>query len=159
MKLSRDLLYDNLTYDVSRVKLFPMSLKELRDKKSSHSPLYKSFGYAFRGIGVTVRDERNIKIHLLAVVLVVIFGLWLHISTTEWYICLILFGLVIGMELMNTAVESVVDLVTDEKKDLARKAKDAAAGAVLVSAIISAVIGLNIFIPKLAIRLCLLFGM
>ncbi len=113
-------------------------------------PLYKSFGYAFKGIGRTIRDERNIKIHLLATVLVVAFGFFLHISIAEWMICLILFGLVISLELVNTAIEATVDLVTDERKPLAGKAKDAAAGAVLVSAIMAAVIGCIIFLPKLA---------
>lgn len=113
-------------------------------------PLYKSFGYAFKGIGRTIRDERNIKIHLLATVLVVAFGFFLHISIAEWMICLILFGLVISLELVNTAIEATVDLVTEERKPLAGKAKDAAAGAVLVSAIMAAVIGCIIFLPKLA---------
>ena len=113
-------------------------------------PLYKSFGYAFKGIGRTIRDERNIKIHLLATVLVVAFGFFLHISIAEWMICLILFGLVISLELVNTAIEATVDLVTEERKPLAGKAKDAAAGAVLVSAIMAAVIGSIIFLPKLA---------
>jgi diacylglycerol kinase (ATP) len=113
-------------------------------------PLYKSFGYAFQGIGRTIRDERNIKIHLAATVLVVIFGLAFNISMTEWFVCLILFGLVISLELVNTAVEATVDLVTEEKKPLAKKAKDAAAGAVLVSAIFAGIIGCMIFLPEIA---------
>jgi diacylglycerol kinase (ATP) len=113
-------------------------------------PLYKSFGYAFQGIGRTIRDERNIKIHLAATVLVVIFGIALHITLTEWFVCLILFGLVISLELVNTAIEATVDLVTEEKKPLAKKAKDAAAGAVLVSAIFAGIIGCMIFLPEIA---------
>ena len=113
-------------------------------------PLYKSFGYAFQGIGRTIRDERNIKIHLAATVLVVIFGLAFNISMTEWFVCLILFGLVISLELVNTAVEATVDLVTEENKPLAKKAKDAAAGAVLVSAIFAGIIGCMIFLPRIA---------
>lgn len=113
-------------------------------------PLYKSFGYAFRGIWATIRSERNIKIHCAVAALVVVFGLWLGLSKMEWMICFILFGQVISLELVNTALEAVVDLVTQEWKPLAGKAKDAAAGAVLVSAIFAAVIGLMIFVPKLA---------
>ncbi len=113
-------------------------------------PLYKSFGYAFRGIGATIRSERNIRIHCVAAALVVVFGLWLGLSKVEWMICFVLFGQVISLELVNTALEAVVDLVTQEWKPLAGKAKDAAAGAVLVSAIFAAVIGLMIFVPKLA---------
>lgn len=111
--------------------------------------LYKSFGYAFQGIGSTIKRERNIKIHLFAVVCVVLVGLLVHLSKAEWLICLVLFGLVISLELVNTAVEAVVDLVTEERKPLAKIAKDAAAGAVLVSAIMAAIIGFWIFIPRI----------
>ncbi|MDD6666391.1 MAG: diacylglycerol kinase family protein [Lachnospiraceae bacterium] len=112
-------------------------------------PLYKSFGYAFQGIGTTIKRERNIKIHLLAVICVVLVGLLVHLSKTEWLICFVLFGLVISLELVNTAIEAVVDLVTEERKPLAKIAKDAAAGAVLVSAIMAAIIGFWIFIPRI----------
>lgn len=112
-------------------------------------PLYKSFGYAFQGIFNTIRTERNIKIHCAAAILVTIFGIWLQISKTEWMICFILFGLILALELVNTAVEATVDLFTEERKLLAKKAKDAAAGAVLIVAIFAAVIGILIFIPKL----------
>lgn len=111
-------------------------------------PLYKSFGYAFQGIFNTIRTERNIKIHCAAAILVTIFGIWLQISKTEWMICFILFGLILALELVNTAVEATVDLFTEERKPLAKKAKDAAAGAVLIVAIFAAVIGILIFIPK-----------
>lgn len=112
-------------------------------------PLYKSFGYAFQGIFNTIRTERNIKIHCAAAILVTIFGIWLQISKTEWMICFILFGLILALELVDTAVEATVDLFTEERKPLAKKAKDAAAGAVLIVAIFAAVIGILIFIPKL----------
>ena len=111
--------------------------------------LYKSFGSAFQGIFNTIRTERNIKIHCAAAILVTIFGIWLQISKTEWMICFILFGLILALELVNTAVEATVDLFTEERKPLAKKAKDAAAGAVLIVAIFAAVIGILIFIPKL----------
>ena len=112
------------------------------------APLYKSFGYAFEGIFTCIRNERNMKIHCTAAVLVVIAGLILGLSVTEWCICLGLFGLVMALELVNTAVESVVDLVTEERKPLAKVAKDSAAGAVLIAAIMAAVIGLIIFVPR-----------
>lgn len=114
-----------------------------------HQPIYRSFGYAFEGIWECIRDERNIRIHLTMTALVIIGGIVLHISKAEWITCLILFGLVISLEHVNTAIESVVDLVTEEKKPLAKKAKDTAAGAVLVSAICAAIIGLWIFIPRI----------
>ena len=113
------------------------------------NPLYKSFGYAFEGIFAGIRKERNMKIHCAAAVLVVIAGAVLGISTTEWCICFLLFGLIMSLELVNTAVEAVVDLVTEEKKPLAKLAKDTAAGAVLIAAIMAAVTGAIIFLPKL----------
>ena len=69
--------------------------------------------------------------------------------SVEWCICLTLFGLVMALEMVNTAVEAVVDLVTEERKPLAKLAKDAAAGAVLIAAIMAAIAGMIIFIPKL----------
>ena len=118
-------------------------------KKQKKDPLYKSFGYAFAGIFAVVTKERNMKILCAAVVCVMIAGLVFHISPIEWCICLTLFGLVMALEMVNTAVEAVVDLVTEERKPLAKLAKDAAAGAVLIAAIMAAIAGMIIFIPKL----------
>lgn len=112
-------------------------------------PLYKSFGYAFQGIWAVIRKERNMKIHCCAAVLVTICGFIFKISRTEWLVCLLLFALVMSLEAVNTAVESAVDLVTLKKDPKAKLAKDAAAGAVLISACFAAVIGIIIFLPKL----------
>lgn len=112
-------------------------------------PFAKSFGHACSGIFTGITKERNMKIHLIATMLVVIAGFLLHISIIEWYICLILFGLIMALELVNTAVEAVVDLVTEERKPLAKIAKDTAAGAVLIAAIMAAIIGCMIFFPKI----------
>lgn len=111
--------------------------------------LLKSFKYAFDGICTGIKEEQNMKIHITIMILVIIFGIMLKISKMEWIICIILFGLVISMELINTAIENTVDLVTKEKNEQAKIAKDVAAGAVLVSAIASAIIGLIIFVPKI----------
>ncbi len=111
--------------------------------------LLKSFKYAFEGIFTGIKEEQNMKIHITIMILVIIFGIMLKISKTEWIICIILFGLVISMELINTAIENTVDLITKEKNEQAKIAKDVAAGAVLVSAIASAIIGLIIFVPKI----------
>lgn len=108
-----------------------------------------SFKYAFEGIITTIKEERNIKIHILAVIVVIIMGVIYKISQVEWIICLILFGLVISSEIINTSIENAVDLITKEENELAKKAKDAAAGAVLVNAIISAIIAGIIWIPKI----------
>lgn len=108
-----------------------------------------SFKYAIKGIITGIKEERNMKIHLLAVIVVIAMGIIYKISKIEWIICIALFGLVISSELINTAVENTVDLITDEKKELAKKAKDTAAGAVLVNSIISAIIAGLIWIPKI----------
>ena len=118
-------------------------------RQPKKNPLYKSFGYAFEGIFTGIKKERNMKIHCLAMLCVVAAGFFMKISVTEWCICLILFGLILSLELVNTAVEAVVDLVTEEKKPLAKIAKDTAAGAVLIAAIMAAGVGLIIFVPKI----------
>ncbi len=111
--------------------------------------LLKSFKYAFEGIFTGIKEEQNMKVHIVIMILVIIFGIMLKISTIEWIICIVLFGLVISMELINTAIENTVDLITEEKNPKAKISKDVAAGAVLVSAISSLIIGLIIFIPKI----------
>ena len=111
-------------------------------------PITKSFGYAFEGIFTCIRKERNMKIHCVMAVLVVAAGVILGLSPVEWCICLGLFGLVMALELVNTAVEAVVDLVTGEYHPLAKIAKDTAAGAVLIAAIRAAAAGLIIFVPR-----------
>ena len=116
-------------------------------KKNRKAPIVRSFGYAFEGIWTGIRKERNMKIHCMAVILVTAAGIFFGISAMEWCICLLLFGMVVSLELVNTAVEAVVDLVTEEKKTLAKIAKDTAAGAVLFTAIMAVFIGCIIFIP------------
>ena len=119
--------------------------------QSESKKLINSFGYAFTGIGTAVKSERNMKIHCIMMALVIFFGIILKISKLEWIICIALFGLVIGAEMFNTAIEYVVDLASPEKNDLAKHAKDVAAGAVLVNAIAAAIIGFLIFVPKILI--------
>ncbi len=111
--------------------------------------LIKSFKYAFEGIFTGIKEEQNMKIHILIMILVIIMGIILKISKIEWIICIILFGFVISMELINTAIENAVDLITKEINSQAKIIKDIAAGAVLISAISSAIIGIIIFIPKI----------
>lgn len=117
-------------------------------KRQKKDPLNKSFGYAFEGIWTGIKKERNMKIHCCAMVLVIMAGFVLQISAVKWCLCFILFGLVMALELVNTAVEAVVDLVTEEKKPLAKIAKDTAAGAVLIAAIMAVAAGCIIFIPE-----------
>ena len=117
--------------------------------KEKEKPLLKTLSYGFNGILYTLKHERNMVIHFLVMILVIIAGIVFKITFVEWGVCFVLFALVLSLELMNTALENVVDLVTEEKKAKAKVAKDAAAGAVLVSAIFAVIIGISIFLPRL----------
>lgn len=112
----------------------------------------KGFGYAARGIADTIITERNMRVHLVCVIYMYsILGLtdWFVLSRTDWALLLVMTALVLAGELVNTAIESVVDLVTGgERKELAKKAKDAAAGSVLVEAIIAVCVGLCVLLQK-----------
>lgn len=110
---------------------------------------FKSFKYAYEGIAFGFRTEKKMLFHLIAAIVVIIVGMLTHLQAFEWFIILILISGMFSLELMNTAIENVVDLVTLEKHPLAKHAKDVAAGAVLIYAIVSAIIGFIIFIPKL----------
>lgn len=111
--------------------------------------LRNSFKYAGSGIFSVLKAERNMKIHFTIMILVIILGFIFKINKMEWFICILLFGLVLSAECMNTAIEKTVDICSPEKNELARIAKDASAGAVLILAIVSATIGFMIFIPKI----------
>ena len=110
--------------------------------------LIDRFRYAFYGICEAYKGEQNLKIHTVIAVLVVLAGFILKISYVEWLVCLVLIGLVLMAEFFNTAIEYVVDLASPDIHPLAKLAKDTASAGVLMMAIISAVIGLIIFVPK-----------
>ena len=117
--------------------------------KEKEKPLLKTLSYGFNGIFYTLKHERNMVIHFLVMILVIIAGIIFKITFVEWGVCFVLFALVLSLELMNTALENTVDLVTEEKKPKAKVAKDASAGAVLVAVIFSIIIGISIFLPRL----------
>jgi diacylglycerol kinase len=107
--------------------------------------LLRSFVYAWRGFLVAVREELNLKIHLLAAVVVVVMGFYYRITSNEWVALTILIAVVICLELINTSIENLTDLVTKEHHPLAGKVKDIAAAAVLVASIVSVIVGIIIF--------------
>lgn len=121
----------------------------MKQKSLDKKKLRNSFKYAFSGIKLCINDEQNMLIHFTMATLVIICGFIFKISKIEWIICLMLIGIVMMMELLNTAIENVCDAVTDKENKYIKIAKDTAAGAVLVISIISAIIGLMIFIPRL----------
>jgi diacylglycerol kinase len=108
-----------------------------------------SFVYAFKGIYTLFATQANARIHGAVLILILIFGFYFHLSATEWCLIILASAAVLSAEAMNTALEFVVDLVSPEYHDLAGKAKDVAAAAVLISAIGAAITGFIIFLPKL----------
>lgn len=108
-----------------------------------------SLKYAFNGIKLNFRQQPSFQFHLLAILVVSIFGVYFSLTGLEWLILLFTFNMVIVAEMVNTSIESIVDLITKEKREDARVAKDVAAGMVLVSAIFAIIIGIYIFVPKL----------
>ncbi len=106
-----------------------------------------------RGIAATYCSERNFKIHLAVSIVAITFGLWLRLSASDWLWIALCISLVLSIELLNTALESLVDLASPTYHPLAKKAKDASAGAVLIVAIFSVIVGCIVFLPKLAVLL------
>ena len=118
-----------------------------------HPSFVKSFGFAIQGFRTTWQLERNIKVMVLIGVVAVVLGFVLQISIESWAIIILTIGAVIAGELLNTAVETVVDLVSPEYHPLAGKAKDVAAAAVWVLSVAAGVIAVLIFGQALLARL------
>lgn len=112
-------------------------------------PFIRSFGYAFEGIYYTLRTQRNMRVHLGIGICAAALGIWLDISAVEWAVLLVMMALVFALEMVNTVIEALVDLVTDRYHLQAKIAKDVAAGAVLVAAILAVGVGLFLFLPRL----------
>jgi undecaprenol kinase len=105
---------------------------------------FKSVSFALTGLKLALQ-EKHFRIHLVATVLAIVLGFLLHISSTEWCIILMCIGAVLSLEIVNTAIEHLVDLVEPNFNPKAGAIKDLAAGAVLVFSIIAALIGIMIF--------------
>ncbi len=107
--------------------------------------LLNSFKYAFNGLLIAFKEELNLKIHVVVLLIVIVGGFYFGITITEWILLTITIALVIGLELINSATENLVDLISPQHHPLAGKIKDISAGAVLVAAIASVIIGVLIF--------------
>jgi diacylglycerol kinase len=118
-------------------------------KKFSIAARLKSFQYAFNGVRHVAIHEHNMRIHLLAAVTVIAAGWWFHVSPTEWVLLLLTIGLVLAVEMINTAIEKIVDMISPGQNKTAGLIKDIAAGAVWIAALIALIVGLIIFIPKI----------
>jgi len=107
-----------------------------------------SFKYAIKGLIVIIREEPNALVHSAAAFLVIILGLYFRITPTEWCFVLFAIGMVITAEVFNSAIERLTDITSPGYNEKAGKIKDMAAGGVLFAAIVAAIVGLIIFIPK-----------
>lgn len=112
-----------------------------------------SFKHAIDGVWYTIKSQPNFRFHLIAMIAVILAGIYFSISTVEWLVLFFTFNMVIVAEMLNTSVESMVDLITQERHQDAKVAKDVSAGMVLMSAFFSVCIGLYIFLPKIIINL------
>lgn len=117
----------------------------MHDKHS----IFKSFRFAFSGFWTIFSKERNFKLQILAGFLAVILGTLLKLSSEEWLDLALIITLVLILEMINSSLEEIVDMVSPEIQDKAKRAKDIAAATVLVAAFGSIVIGAILFLPKI----------
>jgi len=115
--------------------------------------LYESFRCALYGIWDALKSERNMRVHLATAIVVLALSAWLRLTRIEWLLILAAIGLVFIVEMFNTVVEVIVDLVTEEQLPLAKRAKDIAAGAVFAAALTASSIGAVILGPPLWLKI------
>lgn len=130
------------------VKRTNVSIVNETQEYKKHSFL-SGFKFAFRGIVTAFQEENNLLVQFAATMLVVVFGAFLRISAIEWSLCLIMCFLVMALEFVNTAIENICDRITAQNDGKIKKIKDISAGAVLLLAICSVIVGLIIFLPKI----------
>ena len=126
----------------------------MKSQKFSIKKRLKSFSYAFNGLKIALKEEHNVRIHLVVTVFVVVLSLLFDINKYEWVAVIFAIGFVFSMELLNSAIENTIDFISLEKHDTIRKIKDLSAAAVLISAFAALITGLIIFFPKI-FALCL----
>jgi diacylglycerol kinase len=120
----------------------------LRGMSKTHS-VVRSFGYAFDGIKEAIKNEPNFRIHTIIALFALLLGLILKLSYPEWIILAFTIAFVLILELINTSLEAIVDIVSPQIAPKAKVAKDVIAAAVLISALLAVVIGILIFLPKI----------
>jgi diacylglycerol kinase len=109
----------------------------------------RSFGYAFEGLRLMLRTQPNFLVHVCAALLAVLLGLVLHLGATEFAILFLTIAVVLVMECVNTALETLCDLVSPEYHPLVKRAKDVSAAGVLIAAVGSVAIALALYLPRL----------
>ena len=123
-------------------------MKNMNETHFSLRNRVKSFSYAFQGIKTFFLTQHNAWIHALATFIVIILGIVVNLSTSEWCWIGLAIALVFITEMLNTAIEFLTDLVSPEYHSKAKKTKDVAAGAVLLATFFAVLLALFIFIPK-----------
>lgn len=131
------------------MKQSSMSQDQRQVQRSKWEKFIAGFQYAFSGLWYAIRTQRNMRVHIAAALLAVIMGIMLRISALEFALVFIAITGVVISEMFNTVLELCVDLASPEYHPLAKIAKDVAAGAVLVNAVLSIIIGLFVFGPHL----------
>lgn len=121
----------------------------MNKEKFSIKKRIKSFKYAFNGLRILIREEHNARIHLFAMICVLVLGGLLKISIYEWTAVLFAIGIVISSEIFNSAIENIADFISKERREEIKRIKDLAAAGVLVCALTALLIGLIVFVPKL----------
>jgi len=111
--------------------------------------LLKSFSYALQGLIHVVRTQQNFRIHMASSIIVIASGIILSCNYTEWIVLFMVFAMVFATEIINTAIETLVDFISPEFHEKAGLIKDISAGAVLVTSVFAIIIGLLIFLPRL----------
>jgi len=120
-----------------------------KDKGNFIVRYYKSFLHALDGFKYALFNEHNVIIILIAIIITTIFGFYYKINSYEWLFCIISYALVLATELINTAIEALVDLITIKENPLAKIAKDSMSSATLIFSLFALIGGLIIFIPKI----------
>ena len=114
--------------------------------------LFRSFGFAFRGVVYATKTQLNFRIHLGATAIAAAMGLFFHISGYEWLWVGLCITIVLVTEIFNTMIETLVDLVSPGYDEKAGRIKDMSAGAVVIAAAFALIVGLVIFLPKLLLH-------
>jgi diacylglycerol kinase len=126
-----------------------MISRDERKRQKGLKKFFHSFTYPIKGLRYAYRNEQNLAVDVGVSLLVLIAGVIFKLDKSEWLVIVFTIGAVISLELVNTAIEAVVDMVTEEYHPLAKVAKDTSAAAVFVIAIVAAIVGIIIFLPKI----------
>ena len=116
---------------------------------SKYHSTISSFSFAISGLKSAIKDEPNIRIHLVLASIAIVLAIILGFSFSDWVILIFTIAFVLILELVNTAIEEIVDLISPEFKDQAKRAKDVSAAAVLVSSLLSVIIACFLYLPKI----------